>query len=158
MRKLILATLLGAAPLAAQDFPAESHRHTGANAVIREVASGAIGSFAGFVPVMLMPSCFEHTHYNAEIDCREPLVLGAFVASPIGTSFGTFLAARHDSTNRSVFGAWLGALAGGVAGVALANAMDRGGAGPALTFPTYYLVQSTLSVIGSRVVAGLRRP
>ena len=156
-RGICTLLLLAAAPLAAQDFPADSHRHTGANAVVREIASGAVGSFAGFVPVMLMPSCFEHTHYSDNIDCREPLVLGAFVVSPIGTSFGTYLAARHDGTNRSVVGAWLGAVAGGVAGVALANAMDRGGAGPALTFPTYYLVQSTMSVIGSRVVAGLRR-
>ena len=151
MRGLILATLLAGTPLAAQDFPEDSHRHTGANAVIREIASGAVGSFAGFVPVMLIPSCFEHTHYNADIECRGPLVLGAFVASPIGTTFGTYLAARHDGTKRSVVGAWLGGVAGGVAGIALANAMDRGGAGPALTFPTYYLVQSTMSVIGSRI-------
>jgi hypothetical protein len=153
----ICTLLLVAAPLAAQDFPDESHRHTGANAVIREVAAGAVGSFAGFVPVMLIPSCFEHTHYNANVECRGPLVLGVFVASPIGTTSGTYLAARHDGSRRSIVGAWLGGVAGGVAGVALANAMDRGGAGPGLTFPTYYLVQSTMSVIGSRVAAGLRR-
>lgn len=148
MRSLILAGLLAGTPLLAQD----DHRHTGANAVMREVGAGAIGSFAGLLPVMLVPSCFEHTHFNAEIECREPLVLGAFVVSPVGTSFGVYLAARHNESKRSIIGAWLGGVAGGVAGIAMANALDRGGAGPALTFPAYYLVQSSMSVLGSRVL------
>ncbi len=152
-----LVLLLAATPLAAQDFPDESHRHTGANAVIREVVAGAVGSFAGFVPVMLIPSCFEHPPYNAGTACREQLLLGVFVASPIGTTFGTYLAARHDGSRRSVLGAWLGGVAGGVAGIALANAMNRWGAEPALTFPAYYLVQSTMSVIGSRVAGKSRQ-
>ena len=157
MRILIFVALVAASPLAAQDLPAEPHRHPDPNAFVREVAAGAVGSFAGFVPVLLLPSCFGHTHYNADGDCRGPLVLGAFVASPIGTSVGVFFSAKHNGSRRSVIGAWVGGVAGGAAGIALANVMDRGGAGPALTFPTYYLVQSTLSVVGSRVARKLRQ-
>ena len=153
MRSLIVAALVAATSLGAQ----EGHRHVGTTAVIREVGAGAIGSFAGLVPVMLIPSCFESTHFNASIDCREPLVLGAFVVSPVGTSFGVYLAARHNGSKRSVVGAWLGGLAGGVAGIAAANALDRGGAGPAITFPAYYLIQSSMSVAGSRLLGRPQR-
>lgn len=148
--RLIVAALLASASLGAQ----ETHSHTGRSGVVREVGSGAIGSFAGLIPVMLFPSCFTYAHYSNDVDCREPVTLGAFVVSPFTTSFGVILSARHNGTPRSKVGAWVGGLAGGVAGVALVNAMSRSGAGSGLTFPTYYLVQSSMSVLGSRLVGG----
>ena len=152
MRGLICGALLSASTLLAQDT---GHRHTDPQAFLREVGAGAVGSFAGFIPVMLVPSCFKATHYSETIDCHEPLVVGAFVVSPVGASLGVTLAARHHRTPRHALGAWVGGVAGGVAGIAIANVMDRAGAGPGLTFPTFYLTQATMSALGSRFAGRL---
>ena len=153
-RGICTLLLLFASTLAAQ----ETHTHTPRRAFLMEAGAGALGSFVGMVPVMFISSCFTDAHYDADIDCKQPLLLGVFVVSPPATALGVSLTTRHTGSPRSVVGAWIGALAGGAAGVALANGLDRSGVGPVVTFPVYYATQATISVVGSRVGKRLRLP
>lgn len=148
--------LLFASTLAAQETETP-HTHTPRKAFLMEASAGAFGSFVGLVPVMFAANCFSDAHYDDNIDCRQPLILGVFVASPAATTLGVNLTARHTRTPRSLVGAWLGAIAGGATGLALANALDRSGTPPAITFPLYYVTQATMSVVGSRIGGRLRK-
>ena len=132
---------------------------TGSRAFAAEALGGTVGSAVGLA-VGLAVARPDDCPSSDDIPCTLRRLGAVGVAGVAGATVGTVVAGRMAGSSPSVVGAFLGAAAGAVAGVALEHfvteEMNRS-IGNVGTLVLFSVTQGILAAAGSRLVVKLRR-
>jgi hypothetical protein len=150
MRRLILAALVAAQSLVAQEQPrAVRYRDPAAFAI--EAAAGSVGSLIGIAAVGLSHKCGVE-----DLACLIMKAGASGATGAIGASLASYAAAGYTGSQRSLGGAALGAVVGTGVGLGvhwlLNHASDRNFDDPYAVVPIFTLSQGIVSAIGSRLL------
>jgi hypothetical protein len=157
MRRIAWCIVLALIPSVASHAQREPRRGTGAFAI--EAVGGTAGSLAG-VGLGLAISRANDECGSEDLACQLRQAATTGTVSVIGATAGAFLAGRTATTEPSVAGSLLGAVAGAAAGVGVIHLLTEEtklARNNGTLVVAYSVTQGVVSALGSRIVAAVRR-